>query len=694
MRQLQNRRPYTWLTPVIILVAVVVLAIGAIGIVFVETRLIATTGESLALAADDIADMLDRILYERYGDILVTSQAPVFQGRDRTAMSDYLAILKKTHPVYNWLGVTDAKGRIIASTNPPSVGKDRGGRVWFQAVRDRGSPYVQDAEVCEDFAGTLVVAFAAPVKNRRGEFLGVVSSHVSVPSVVDILAATVRGLQLQRGSTQKIEYQFLTRDGGVVADSILRQEGNVNLKQMGLLSALFVGSARSGYVEEAHLRRHVPVVTGYAQTRGYGEFPGLHWGVLIRMDRSEILAPIRMVLWRLGVMGGILFVPLLGFLLWTTGRLRKEWAETQRAKETLERLRRQNELILNSAGEGIYGLDLLGNTTFVNPAAARMLGWDIEELIGKPMHAVLHHSKPDGSPYPADECPIYAAFKDGRVRKSDDEVFWRKDGTSFSVAYISTPLRERGAIVGAVVTFQDITEHKREAEIRARLLEEVISAQEEERRRIARELHDETGQSLTALLVGLRTVEGAHAIKEAQAQARELRRIAALTLDEVGRLARGLHPSVLDDLGLVAALERYTLEFAESHGIKVALETRNMDSKRLPLPVETALYRIAQEALTNTAKHALAHSARILVERLDSSVQMVVRDDGCGFEVAETLGTPGNLEHLGLHNMHERAALLNGSITIESMPACGTSISVRIPLGEEAHGEDSDTHRG
>ena len=123
-------------------------------------------------------------------------------------------------------------------------------------------------------------------------------------------------------------------------------------------------------------------------------------------------------------------------------------------------LQRQNELILRAAGEGIYGLDTEGKTTFVNPAAATMLGWEAEELIGQPMHTVLHHTKPDGGPFPREECPIYAAFNDGKVHRVDDEVFWRKDGSSFPVEYTSTPIFESGKLTGAVVVFWDITERK------------------------------------------------------------------------------------------------------------------------------------------------------------------------------------------------------------------------------------------
>ena len=135
--------------------------------------------------------------------------------------------------------------------------------------------------------------------------------------------------------------------------------------------------------------------------------------------------------------------------------------ERQEAEAELATVSRQNNLILNSAGEGIYGLDLDGRTTFVNPAAATMLGYEPQELFGVPMHTTMHHTKTDGSPYPREECPMYAAFKDGTVHYVENEVLWRKDGTSFPVEYISTPIRDHGNnLLGAVVTFRDITERK------------------------------------------------------------------------------------------------------------------------------------------------------------------------------------------------------------------------------------------
>lgn len=139
----------------------------------------------------------------------------------------------------------------------------------------------------------------------------------------------------------------------------------------------------------------------------------------------------------------------------------EETITAEQSINELIRIQHRNKLILESAGEGIYGLSTDGLTTFLNPAAAHILGWEVEELLGKPMHTILHHTRPDGSHFPAHECPIYAAFKDGKVHHIDNEVFWHKDGSSIPVDYTSTPIYENNELVGAVVVFTDISERKK-----------------------------------------------------------------------------------------------------------------------------------------------------------------------------------------------------------------------------------------
>ena len=141
--------------------------------------------------------------------------------------------------------------------------------------------------------------------------------------------------------------------------------------------------------------------------------------------------------------------------------IENEITKRKQLEKFLERVIRQKDLILNAAGEGIYGLDKEGFITFANPAAERITGYSFSELSGSKQHDMIHHSKSDGTPYPSEECPIYEAFRDGAEHRVSNEVFWRKDGTSFPVEYVSTPIHENGKANGAVVIFQDITERKR-----------------------------------------------------------------------------------------------------------------------------------------------------------------------------------------------------------------------------------------
>jgi signal transduction histidine kinase len=220
---------------------------------------------------------------------------------------------------------------------------------------------------------------------------------------------------------------------------------------------------------------------------------------------------------------------------------------------------------------------------------------------------------------------------------------------------------------------------KRGETFRGRLLHRLISAQDDERRRLARELHDEAGQSLTSLLVGLRTVREARTLKDARAAAERLRPIAAQTLEELSRLSRGLHPSVLDDLGLVTAVTRLGRDHGRRSGATVQLTAEGLGPERLPAAVETTLYRIAQEALTNIAKHACARRVSIGIKREGDAITLTVEDDGTGFDVAGGL-EPGAASHLGLLGMRERAALHGGAVTIASVSGQGTLVSIALPL--------------
>jgi len=203
----------------------------------------------------------------------------------------------------------------------------------------------------------------------------------------------------------------------------------------------------------------------------------------------------------------------------------------------------------------------------------------------------------------------------------------------------------------------------------------VVEAQELERRRLARELHDETGQALTSILLGLKALEERMADRASRSAAEELRDLVVSTLQDVRRLAVELRPSALDDFGLVAALERLTASFTEQTGISVDFQTALAD-ERLPGEVETALYRIVQESLTNVVKHARARRVSILLARKGGIVKAVVEDDGQGFDEATQTG-----DGYGLVGMRERLALLGGRLEVESGRDAGTTIAAEVPVG-------------
>lgn len=255
-------------------------------------------------------------------------------------------------------------------------------------------------------------------------------------------------------------------------------------------------------------------------------------------------------------------------------------------------------------------------------------------------------------------------------------------------------LSTRDETAEVAAAFNAMTERLLEKEQeRTQLLAKVIAAQEEERKRIARELHDEAGQALTSVLLGLKDLEDNSHTPPERARTGELRSLTAGTLDLMRDMALELRPSTLDDLGLVAALQRYVSDYGRKYGIEVDFHPGSLAGVRLKPQTETALYRIAQEALTNVVRHAEAQSVSVLLDKRDSRAILVVEDDGKGFDVdhLRRAGTPA--QKLGLLGMEERAALVGGSLTIESRPGAGTAVFVEVPLDGDGRATGSRTDR-
>ena len=208
---------------------------------------------------------------------------------------------------------------------------------------------------------------------------------------------------------------------------------------------------------------------------------------------------------------------------------------------------------------------------------------------------------------------------------------------------------------------------------------QILQAQEEERHRLARELHDEAAQALTSLLVHLRLLERAHTPEEAQQRVQELRVLTAQALDEVRRVALDLRPTILDDLGLGPALAWRVDEFNKLDGMHASITVSGLE-QRLPREVELVFYRVGQEALSNVARHAQAHAVVVNLQRSNGQVTLAISDDGQGFDPATARGDNG--QGFGLLGMAERMGMIDGHLTIDAAPGRGTRVVARAPVKE------------
>lgn len=214
---------------------------------------------------------------------------------------------------------------------------------------------------------------------------------------------------------------------------------------------------------------------------------------------------------------------------------------------------------------------------------------------------------------------------------------------------------------------------------RGLLLRQMFEIQERERATLASDLHDEVGQNLTTVIVGLKTIEDAKAFSEAIERARQLRQSASLGLDEVRRLARGLRPGVLVDLGLTAAVERLCEDFEKINQLRVTL-TIDLPCGQRSVMIETAIYRVLQELLTNVSRHARASQVEVSLSADDEEIRLRVEDNGCGIVEKKVDDSRSFGESFGLSSIRERARVLGGIMYASSIPGRGTAIDVRLPV--------------
>jgi PAS domain S-box-containing protein len=477
--------------------------------------------------------------------------------------------------------------------------------------------------------------------------------------------------------------------------------------------------------------------------------------------------------------------------------------ERKRAEAALHEAEERFRLAMNNVASGLYTLDLQGLVTYVNPAAETIFGWTNAELLGKKMHDVTHYKHPDGTPFPASECPGLQVLQKGAELREHEDMFIRKDGSFFPVVYSASPLKEHARTVGIVVGFRDDTQRReaerivRECEERFRLVanaapvmiwmsgvdklctyfnqrwleftgrslkeelgngwsegvhpkdlasclrtyeqafdrrdafqmhyrlrrhdgeyrwifdqgvprfnadgsfagyigsctdlterklveeawasmsRKLLEAQEQERTRIARELHDDVNQRLGILSVEIdRMKEAAPATYgELRSRMDELGKRTSEISDTVQSLSHELHSSKLEYLGLVSAMRGFCKEFSDKHKVEIDFSSEGMPST-VPPDVSLCLFRVMQEGLQNALKHSGVRFFEVKLHGSSTDIQLTVRDSGVGFDPELIKDTQG----LGLISMQERVRLVKGAIMITSRPQSGTEIDVRVPL--------------
>jgi signal transduction histidine kinase len=272
----------------------------------------------------------------------------------------------------------------------------------------------------------------------------------------------------------------------------------------------------------------------------------------------------------------------------------------------------------------------------------------------------------------------------GQLGQSLDDMRLRLSGSLKEIEQRDRDLERR--VAERTLEVQTLyAELQRKEELRGRLLENVISAQEDERKRIARELHDETGQALTGIFMSLEVAQNALEREPAAASQRleTAKMLAGQSIAAIRRLVVDLRPAALDDLGLAPAIRAFAGARLEEKGIHLVMQVAGL-SNRLDPSLETSLFRVAQEAVTNIVRHSDASSARIELRRHNGCVSLLVKDNGQGFNIREIRESSDPARALGLAGMEERVSLLGGQLTVRSRPGKGTVVRAKVPTQESS----------
>lgn len=342
-------KPWSWASlPLLLLLSFAIsVGLGFYALATLRGVLVHEQGSDLGRTAAAVADTIDRVLFERFGDIQVMANDAILQDGSVKDKTRRLREYKQLYSYYSWIGATDAAGTIIAVTDPPAAqhggpgkaptaedGKVLDRQGWFESVRRTGHVYFGDSQPSPESGGAMAVSFAAPIHGSHGEFRGVVASLVPLDNLRTIIDKET-GVQFGR---EPHEWLMVDPQGRIISDKNQTDSTQTNLLTLHVPSVVRAATDRQkpGYVEELDARRQVPVVTGYARTRGYQTFPGFDWTILMRVDHDRIYAPINRLVTMVGGIGLLVLTPLTGFGVWASWKLIQEDRALIRTSQALE----------------------------------------------------------------------------------------------------------------------------------------------------------------------------------------------------------------------------------------------------------------------------------------------------------------------------------------------------------------------
>ena len=578
--------------------------------------------------------------------------------------------LKDAHPLWETIELVDTEGRQVLNLLRP-MGSELGAtadRENFQKVLQTHKAAIGGIGPIGPISGKRLIALRAPVERE-----GTVKFVLTVALVPDAVSQILRHAGAPSGWVGVV----VDAKGNIVARTIEEQFELGRPASEAVRAAIQRGSEGS-YV--GNTLEGTEVDTVYRSLPGTGG-----WSVHLGLPTELLNAPVRRSAYLMAG-GGTVSVALAVALAWLTWRdiAQRRREQEEKAAVALGLSEERRMLAIEATELGVFSWNLMKGDVVASPRAQALLNFSFGPA-GMDERTFPEAAFLQGI-HPGDRQEFARIFRDCvhsgpaglefRTKENERSVRWRRATCRPS----EVKQDEQDVVFGVIL---DIDAAKRAEIERGQLLRRLSEAEENERRRIARELHDQIGQSITGLMLGLKRLEQAVASKAnpeaAQSSITWLQAIANSIGRDIHRLAADLRPTALDDLGFQEAIKALCSEWSSRFQIRADLQFLG-NQTRLPADVEIAIYRATQEGLTNILKHAGARNVSMVVDNRPGELRVIIEDDGQGFIPGESIQKEGGREKLGLSGMRERLGLIGGSLVIEAEPGAGTTLFIVVPM--------------